>query len=57
VLGEDVISTGATLAGMKKVVEAAGGVVISQASILTEGDDPAAWSHVVALGHLPLFRV
>ncbi len=57
VLVDDVISTGSTLDGMKKVVEAAGGVVISQASILTEGDDPAAWSHVVALGHLPLFRV
>jgi adenine phosphoribosyltransferase len=56
ILVDDVISTGSTLDGMKKVVEAAGGKIVSQAAIFTEGDDPNAWSHVVALGNLPLFR-
>lgn len=56
VLVDDVISTGSTLDGMKKAVESAGGIIVTQAAVFTEGDDPAAWSHVVALGNLPLFH-
>ena len=55
VLLDDVISTGSTLEGMKKIVEEAGGSVAANAAIFTEGD-PCDWSDVVALGHLPLFK-
>ncbi|MCI0397508.1 MAG: adenine phosphoribosyltransferase [Chloroflexi bacterium] len=50
---DDVISTGSTLEGMKKVVNAAGGKITQVAAVFTEGD--ADWSHVVALGNLPVF--
>jgi len=56
ILVDDVISTGSTLDGMKKVVENGGGHVISQAAIFTEGDDPHAWRDVISLGNLPLFH-
>jgi adenine phosphoribosyltransferase len=54
VLLDDVISTGSTLQGMHLITEKAGGKVIAEAAILTEGDR-AEWRHVVALGHLPIF--
>ncbi|MEI7987555.1 MAG: phosphoribosyltransferase family protein [Chloroflexota bacterium] len=57
ILVDDVISTGSTLDGMKKVVEIAGGNIVSQAAIFTEGDDPSAKKHVIALGNLPLFKI
>lgn len=50
---DDVISTGSTLAGMQKVVVAAGAATVAVAAIFTEGDGD--WSHVVALGNLPVF--
>lgn len=53
-LVDDVISTGSTLKGMEKLMEAAGGEVVARAAIFTEGDR-AQWSRVVALGHLPVF--
>jgi adenine phosphoribosyltransferase len=53
ILVDDVISTGSTLQGMESVVEAAGGDVVQVAAVFTEGD--ADWSHVVALGNLPVF--
>jgi adenine phosphoribosyltransferase len=54
VLLDDVISTGSTLEGMKKIVQKADGTVIAEAAILTEGDQ-ARWAHILSLGHLPLF--
>jgi adenine phosphoribosyltransferase len=54
-LVDDVISTGSTLEGMRKVMELAGAQITAQAAVFTEGD-PAAWKHVIALGHLPLFK-
>ncbi|MCL4800214.1 MAG: adenine phosphoribosyltransferase [Burkholderiales bacterium] len=56
VLVDDVVSTGSTLAGMRQLAEKVGAVVVAEAAIFTEGDDPGAWAHVVSLGHLPLFR-
>lgn len=53
ILVDDVISTGSTLQGMEKLVEAAGGNVIHTAAVFTEGD--ADWSKVIALGNLPVF--
>ncbi len=54
-LVDDVISTGSTLRGMRKVMELAGAEVVAEAAIFTEGE-PEDWNHIIALGHLPLFR-
>lgn len=54
ILVDDVISTGSTLKGMQRIIKKAGGEVVGEAAIFTEGD-PADWEHIIALGHLPLF--
>jgi adenine phosphoribosyltransferase len=51
---DDVISTGSTLEGIKQIIEKADGKIAAEAAILTEGDQER-WSHIVSLGHLPLF--
>ncbi len=53
-LVDDVISTGSTLQGMRLIMEKAGAHSVAEAAIFTEGDR-AAWSNIVALGHLPVF--
>jgi adenine phosphoribosyltransferase len=55
IIVDDVVSTGSTLEGMRKVMELAGAKVVAEAAIFTEGD-PDSWSSIVALGHLPLFK-
>lgn len=52
-LVDDVISTGSTLKAMEDVIASAGGQVDKIAAVFTEGD--ADWSHVMALGNLPVF--
>ena len=54
VILDDVISTGSTLQGMRMIMEKAGASVAAEAAILTEGDLDK-WTHIVSLGHLPLF--
>lgn len=54
VLVDDVISTGSTLDGMKRIMEKAGAEVVCEAAILTEGERER-WNDIVSLGHLPLF--
>jgi adenine phosphoribosyltransferase len=54
VLLDDVISTGSTQKGMRSVIEKAGAEVTIEAAIFTEGD-ASQWTHIVALGHLPVF--
>jgi adenine phosphoribosyltransferase len=54
VLLDDVISTGSTLQGMRLIMNKAGADVVAEAAIFTEGDR-AAWSNIVALGHLPVW--
>lgn len=51
---DDVISTGSTLQGMRMIMEKAKASVAAEAAILTEGER-AQWSHIISLGHLPLF--
>jgi len=51
---DDVISTGSTLMGMQNIIEKAGGIVVKIAAIFTEGD-PNKWTHIVALGNLPVW--
>jgi adenine phosphoribosyltransferase len=55
VLLDDVISTGSTLHGMRMVMEKAGAQVVAEAAIFTEGERED-WNHIIALGHLPLFK-
>lgn len=54
VLVDDVISTGSTLQGMQLVINKAGGDIVGQAAIFTEGER-AKWQNVISLGHLPVF--
>lgn len=51
---DDVISTGSTLQGMRLIMDKAGGKVVAQAAIFTEGER-ATFTEVIALGHLPVF--
>jgi adenine/guanine phosphoribosyltransferase-like PRPP-binding protein len=53
-LVDDVISTGSTVEGMRKVMSAADADIVVEGAVFTEGDAPG--SDVVALGHLPLFH-
>lgn len=54
VIVDDVISTGSTLQGMRLVIQHAGGKVVAEAAIFTEGER-AKWTNIIALGHLPVF--
>lgn len=54
VIVDDVISTGSTSKGMRKVMEKAGAEVAGEATIFTEGDEDD-WNHIISLGHLPVF--
>lgn len=54
VLLDDVVSTGSTLEGMRRMMQAAGATVAAEAAVFTEGD-PNRWKDIVALGHLPVF--
>ena len=53
ILVDDVVSTGSTLEAMQEVISRADGNVTEIAAVFTEGD--ADWSHVTALGNLPVF--
>jgi adenine phosphoribosyltransferase len=53
-LVDDVVSTGSTLDAMRSIVNDAGGNIVAQAAIFTEGDQEK-WKDVKALGHLPVF--
>jgi len=53
ILVDDVISTGSTLNGMETITKMADGEVVAIAAVFTEGE--ADWSHIVALGNLPVF--
>ncbi len=51
---DDVISTGASLDAMEKLVEAAGGIIVGKAAVLAEGD-AADRDDIIFLEKLPLF--
>jgi adenine phosphoribosyltransferase len=52
---DDVVSTGSTLEGMRRVMTQASATVAAEAAVFTEGD-PKQWKSIIALGHLPLFK-
>jgi adenine phosphoribosyltransferase len=54
VILDDVISTGSTLQGMRLLLDKAEAKVVAEAAIFTEGER-AKWSHIISLGHLPVF--
>ena len=51
---DDVVSTGASLIGMEKLVEKAGGIIYKKAFVLAEGD-AANREDIIYLSELPLF--
>lgn len=53
-LVDDVVSTGSTLRGLKKLMKAVGAKVVAQVAVFTEGN-PKKWRRVIALGNLPVF--
>lgn len=55
VLVDDVISTGSTLKGMRRVMQLAGAKVVAELAVFTEGEE-SDWEGIIALGHLPLFK-
>ncbi|MBC8447484.1 MAG: adenine phosphoribosyltransferase [Chloroflexi bacterium] len=55
VIVDDVVSTGSTLEGMRRLVQRAGGAVVAEAAVFTEGNDPEQWQGIIALGNLPVF--
>lgn len=54
VILDDVISTGSTLQGMRMILGKAGGNVVAEAAIFTEGEK-SQWLDIISLGHLPIF--
>ena len=55
ILVDDVVSTGSTLKGLCQLMAQAGATVVAEAAVFTEGDKEQ-WNHIIALGHLPLFK-
>lgn len=55
VLVDDVVSTGNTLEGLHKLVDAANATIIGEMAVFTEGG-PDDWPDVIALGRLPIFE-
>ena len=51
---DDVISTGASLAALEKLVEAAGGIIVGKMTVLAEGE-AADRKDIIYLEKLPLF--
>lgn len=51
---DDVISTGASLSALERLVEQAGGIIVAKAAILAEGD-AANRDDIIYLEKLPLF--
>jgi len=54
VIVDDVVSTGSTLEGIRKLMNLAGAKVVAEAAICTEGDS-TEWDKIIHLGELPLF--
>ena len=52
---DDVISTGASLKGMRELIKKAKGKIICEAAVFTEGEE-GSWPGIISLGHLPLFK-
>jgi len=54
IIVDDVVSTGSTLRGLRDLMAKAGGEIVAESAVFTEGD-PAQWKDIIALGNLPVF--
>jgi len=54
-LVDDVISTGETLIGLRKLMKKAKANIVAETAVFTEGKKDK-WPNVIALGNLPLFN-
>lgn len=54
ILVDDVVSTGSTLKGLRDLMAAAGGEIVAESAVFTEGD-PENWKDIVAIDNLPVF--
>ncbi len=54
-LVDDVISTGSTFSNLESLMKQANAEVVCKMVVFTEGDKDK-WSHIISLGHLPLFK-
>jgi adenine phosphoribosyltransferase len=54
VLVDDVVSTGSTFDGLRKLMDEADATIVGEMAVFTEGGD-GDWPDVIALGHLPVF--
>jgi len=52
---DDVVSTGATVSGLKGLMDEAQAQVVGVVAVFTEGEEDK-WENVISLGHLPIFR-
>lgn len=53
-LVDDVISTGSTIKGLRQLMATANAHISAEMAVFTEGR-PEDWTHVIALGNLPVF--
>jgi adenine phosphoribosyltransferase len=51
---DDVISTGSTIEGLRRLVSEANAEIVGEMAVFTEGDE-GSWPNVIALGNLPVF--
>lgn len=51
---DDVISTGSTIEGLRRLVREANAEIVGEMAVFTEGDE-GSWPNVIALGNLPVF--
>lgn len=56
IIVDDVISTGSTLEGLRRLAKKIKAKVIAQAAVFTEGDKEK-WKDIISLGHLPVFNI
>ena len=56
ILVDDVVTTGATINILRKMIEKIGGRIVSEIAVLKQGDTPiTAGQNITFLGHLPFF--
>jgi adenine phosphoribosyltransferase len=52
---DDVVSTGSTFIGLRKLMEKAEAEIVSEMVVFTEGDS-SKWENVISVGHLPIIK-
>lgn len=55
IIVDDVISTGNTLEGLRRLMKKAEAKIVAETAVFTEGDKEK-WEEIISLGHLPIFK-